>query len=79
MLGPAGGFLANLDLPEADRLRALLWEFPAGMHVVRAGEASNRFLIVVEGKVDVTAPDGAPLVEAGPGDMPGVLASRSRS
>lgn len=74
VLGPAGGFLANLDLPEADRLRALLWEFPAGMYVVRAGEASNRFLIVIEGRVDVTAPDGTTLVAAGPGDMPGVLA-----
>jgi predicted NAD/FAD-binding protein/CRP-like cAMP-binding protein len=74
VLGPAAGFLDNLELPEAHRLRALLWEFPAGMHVVRAGEASHRFLIVTQGIVDVTAADGTPLVVAGPGDMPGVLA-----
>ncbi|MCW5808701.1 MAG: cyclic nucleotide-binding domain-containing protein, partial [Deltaproteobacteria bacterium] len=73
-IGPASGTLEQLDLPEASRLRALLWEFPAGMLVVRAGEASHRFLIVTEGRVDVTAADGTPLVDAGPGDMPGVLA-----
>jgi len=74
VLGPAAGFLDNLELPEASRLRALLWEFPAGMLIVRAGEASNRFLIVTQGRIDVTAADGTPLVDAGPGDMPGVLA-----
>ncbi len=74
VLGPAAGFLDQLGLPEANRLRALLWEFPPGMLVVRAGEASNRFLIVTQGRIDVTAPDGTPLVDAGPGDMPGVLA-----
>lgn len=74
VLGPAATFLEQLDLPEATRLRALLWEFPADMHVVRAGEPSHRFLIVTQGTVDVTAADGTPLVEAGPGDMPGVLA-----
>ncbi|MEO8700183.1 MAG: cyclic nucleotide-binding domain-containing protein [Kofleriaceae bacterium] len=74
VLGPAGGFLEHLELPEASRLKALMWEFPAGMLLVRAGEASNRFLIVTQGKVDVTAVDGTPLVDAGPGDMPGVLA-----
>lgn len=74
VLGPASGFLDKLDLPEASRLKALLWEFPAGMLVVRAGEASNRFLIVTQGCIDVTSADGTPLVDAGPGDMPGVLA-----
>jgi predicted NAD/FAD-binding protein/CRP-like cAMP-binding protein len=74
VLGPAAGFLEDLDLPEAHRLRALLWEFPRDMHVVRAGEPSHRFLIVTHGKIDVTAADGTPLVEAGAGDMPGVLA-----
>ncbi|MDQ3335233.1 MAG: cyclic nucleotide-binding domain-containing protein [Myxococcota bacterium] len=74
VIGPAAGFLEQLDLPEAHRLKALLWEFPAGMHVVRAGEPSHRFLIVTQGTIDVTAADGTPLVEAGPGDMPGVLA-----
>jgi len=72
VLGPATGFLDGL--PEAHRLRALMWSLPAGMLIVRAGEASNRFLIVTEGRVDVTAADGTPLVDAGPGDMPGVLA-----
>ncbi len=74
VIGPASGFLDGLDLPESHRLRALLWELPAGMLIVRAGEASNRFLIVTQGRVDVTAADGTPLVDAGPGDMPGVLA-----
>jgi predicted NAD/FAD-binding protein/CRP-like cAMP-binding protein len=74
VLGPAGSFLEALEIPETARLRALLWEFPAGMLIVRAGEASNRFLIVTQGRVDVTAADGTPLVDAGPGDMPGVLA-----
>ena len=74
LIGPAGGFLDALDLPESHRLRALLWEFPAGTMVVRAGEPSHRFLIVTQGRIDVTASDGTPLVEAGPGDMPGVLA-----
>ncbi len=74
VIGPASGFLEGLDLPESHRLRALLWELPAGMLIVRAGEASNRFLIVTQGRVDVTAADGTPLVDAGPGDMPGVLA-----
>ncbi len=74
LIGPAGGFLDALELPESSRLRALLWEFPAGALVVRAGEASHRFLIVTQGRIDVTAADGTPLVEAGPGDMPGVLA-----
>ena len=74
VIGPAAGFLDGLDLPESDRLRALLWELPAGMLIVRAGEPSNRFLIVTQGRVDVTAADGTPLVDAGPGDMPGVLA-----
>jgi uncharacterized protein len=74
VLGPAVGFLDQLGLPEASRLRALLWEFPAGMLVVRAGEASNRFLIVTQGRIDVTTTNGMPLVDAGPGDMPGVLA-----
>ena len=73
-IGPATESLDHLALPEAYRLRALLWEFPAGMVVVRAGEASHRFLIVTRGRVAVTGPDGTPLVEAGPGDMPGVLA-----
>ena len=73
-IGPAAGFLAQQDLPEAHRLRALLWEFPANMHVVRAGEPSHRFLIITQGQIDVTAADGTPLVDAGPGDMPGVLA-----
>jgi CRP-like cAMP-binding protein len=44
------------------------------MLVVRAGEASHRFLVVTQGRVDVTTADGTPLVDAGPGDMPGVLA-----
>ncbi|MBA3457139.1 MAG: cyclic nucleotide-binding domain-containing protein [Deltaproteobacteria bacterium] len=74
VLGPATAFLDGLDLPESSRLRALLWEFPAGTVVVRAGEPSHRFLIVTQGTVDVTAADGTPLVEAGAGDMPGVLA-----
>jgi CRP-like cAMP-binding protein len=74
VIGPAGGFLEGLGLPESHRLRSLLWELPAGMLIVRAGEASNRFLIVTQGRVDVTAADGTPLVDAGPGDMPGVLA-----
>jgi CRP-like cAMP-binding protein len=74
VIGPASGFLDGLDLPESHRLRALLWELPAGMLIVRAGEASNRFLIVTQGRVEVTAADGTPLVDAGPGDMPGVLA-----
>jgi hypothetical protein len=74
VLGPASDFLEQLDLPEAHRLRALLWQFPADMHVVSAGEPSHRFLIVTQGTIDVTAADGTPLVEAGPGDMPGVLA-----
>ncbi|MBA2541418.1 MAG: cyclic nucleotide-binding domain-containing protein [Deltaproteobacteria bacterium] len=74
VIGPASGFLEGLGLPESHRLRALLWELPAGMLIVRAGEASNRFLIVTQGRVDVTAADGTPLVDAGPGDMPGVLA-----
>lgn len=72
VLGPATGFLD--ELPEAHRLRALMWSLPAGMLMMRAGEASNRFLILTEGRVDVTAADGTPLVDAGPGDMPGVLA-----
>jgi len=74
VIGPADGFLTNLDLPEAHRLRALLWEFPPGVLVVRAGEPSDRFLIVTSGSVTVTAMDGTPLVTAGAGDMPGVLA-----
>ncbi|HEU0030290.1 MAG TPA: cyclic nucleotide-binding domain-containing protein [Kofleriaceae bacterium] len=74
LIGPAGAFLESLQLPESARLRALLWEFPAGTVVVRAGEASHRFLIVTQGQIDVTAADGTPLVEAGAGDMPGVLA-----
>lgn len=73
-LGPAASILEQLGLPEAHRLRALLWEFPADMHVVCAGEPSHRFLIVTQGTVDITAADGTPLVEAGSGDMPGVLA-----
>ena len=74
MLGPAGAFLENLGFPDAHRLRAQLWEFPAGMLIVRAGEASNRFMIVTQGRIDVTAADDTPLVDAGPGDLPGVLA-----
>jgi predicted NAD/FAD-binding protein/CRP-like cAMP-binding protein len=74
MLGPAAGFLEQLALSESGRLRAQLWEFPAGMVVVHAGEVGRRFLIVTHGGVAVTAADGTPLVEAGPGDLPGVLA-----
>jgi uncharacterized protein len=74
VIGPAAGFLTELDLPEAHRLRSLLWEFPAGSLVVRAGETADRFLIVTSGSVAVTAADGTPLVTAGRGDMPGVLA-----
>jgi uncharacterized protein len=74
VIGPADGFLTQLDLPEAHRLRSLLWEFPPGTLVVRAGEPSDRFLIVTSGSVAVTAVDGTPLVVAGAGDMPGVLA-----
>ncbi len=74
VLGPAAGVLEDMGLPDAHRLRALLWEFPPGMYVVCAGEASHRFLIVTQGKIDVTAADGTPLVEAGAGDMPGILA-----
>ncbi len=74
VIGPAAGFLEGQGLPEAHRLRALLWEFPAGALVVQAGEPSHRFLIVTQGQIDVTAADGTPLVEAGPGDLPGVLA-----
>ena len=74
VLGPAAAFLESIQLHEAGKLRALLWEFPAGMLVIRAGEPGHRFLIVTQGVVDVTAPDGTPLVQAGPGDMPGVLA-----
>jgi CRP-like cAMP-binding protein len=74
VIGPVDAFLAGLELFEAYRLRALMWEFPAGMLIVRAGEASNRFLILTQGRVDVTAADGTPLVDAGTGDMPGVLA-----
>ncbi len=72
VLGPATGFLGTF--PEAHRLRALTWSLPADTLIVRAGEPANRFLIVTEGRVDVTAADGTPLVDAGPGDMPGVLA-----
>jgi uncharacterized protein len=74
VIGPASGFLEKLALPEGHRLRALLWEFPPGALVIRAGEASNRFLIVIDGRVEVTAVDGTPLVDAGPGDLPGILA-----
>lgn len=74
VLGPAHLSLDALGLPEAARLRALLWEFPAGSQIIRTGEASNRFLIVIDGKVDVAASDGTKLVDAGRGDMPGVLA-----
>ncbi len=74
VLGPAERFLEHLGLPEPARLRAQLWEFPAGMTVVAAGEVGRRFLIVTHGRVAVTAADGTPLIEAGPGDMPGVLA-----
>jgi len=73
-LGPAADVLQQLDLAEPARLRAQLWEFPAGMIVVQAGEVGRRFLIVTHGRVAVCAPDGTPLVEAGPGDLPGVLA-----
>ena len=73
-IGPAAAFLESIDLPEAGKLRSLLFEFPAGMLVLRAGEPGHRFLILTQGSVDVTAPDGTPLVEAKVGDMPGVLA-----
>jgi uncharacterized protein len=71
--GPAASLLQQLGLPEPARLRAQLWEFPAGMTVAQAGEVGRRFLIITQGRVAITAPDGTPLVEAGPGDMPGVL------
>lgn len=74
VLGPATDALAQLGFPEPKRLRALLWELPAGMTVVRAGEVGRRFMVVTHGRVVVTAADGTPLLEAGPGDMPGVLA-----
>ncbi len=74
IIGPANAFLEHLGFPDAYRLRAILWEFPAGMSIVRAGEASNRFMLVTQGHIDVTAADGTALVDAGPGDMPGVLA-----
>lgn len=73
-LGPAASFLHELALPDPARLRATLWELPAGMIAVQAGEVGRGFLIVTHGRVAVTAPDGTPLVEAGPGDLPGVLA-----
>ena len=74
VIGPAAAFLETLALPEASRLRSLLWEFPAGALILTAGEPGHRFLIVTQGKIDVTAADGTALVEAGPGDLPGVLA-----
>jgi CRP-like cAMP-binding protein len=74
VLGPATGTLEQLGVSEPARLRSLLWQFPRGMAVVRAGEAGNRFLIVTEGRVAITAADGTPLVEVGPGDLPGMLA-----
>jgi predicted NAD/FAD-binding protein/CRP-like cAMP-binding protein len=74
VIGPADAFLTTLELPETHRLRALMWEFSAGSTIITAGEASNRFLILTQGRVDVTAADGTPLVDAGAGDMPGVLA-----
>jgi CRP-like cAMP-binding protein len=74
VLGPATSVLEQLGLPEPDRLRALLWELPAGMIAVQAGEVGRRFLIVTHGRVAVLAPDGTPLVEAGPGDLSGVVA-----
>lgn len=74
VLGPATAALEGLGLPEPARLRALLWELPPGMVVVQAGEVGRRFLIVTDGRVAITAADGTPLIEAGPGDMPGVLA-----
>jgi predicted NAD/FAD-binding protein/CRP-like cAMP-binding protein len=74
VIGPAAACLEGLGLPDPARLRALLWELPAGMTVVQAGEAARRFLIVTHGRVAVTAADRTPLVEAGPGDLPGVLA-----
>jgi len=74
LLGPAAGFLEQLGLPEASRLRAQLWQFPADMIVVQAGEVGRRFLIVTHGRVAVITPDGTALTEAGRGDMPGVLA-----
>lgn len=73
-LGSAAGALEQLGIVQPARLRAQLWELPAGMLAVRAGEVSRRFLIVTHGRVAVTSADGTPLVEAGPGDMPGVLA-----
>jgi uncharacterized protein len=73
-LGPATPFLEQLALPEPARLRAQLWELPPGMLVVQAGEVGRRFLIVTHGRVAVIAADGTPLLEAGPGDLPGVLA-----
>jgi predicted NAD/FAD-binding protein/CRP-like cAMP-binding protein len=73
-LGPAAGLLHGLALPDPARLRATLWELPTGMAIVHAGEVSRRFLIVTHGRITVTGPDGTPLVDAGPGDLPGVLA-----
>ncbi|HWO25628.1 MAG TPA: cyclic nucleotide-binding domain-containing protein [Kofleriaceae bacterium] len=74
MLGAAAPVLEQLALPEPARLRAQLWELPARMIAVQAGEVGRRFLIVTHGRVAVVAADGTPLVEAGPGDLPGVLA-----
>jgi predicted NAD/FAD-binding protein/CRP-like cAMP-binding protein len=74
VIGPAAAFLESLSLPDPGRLRALLWEFPAGSLILRAGEPGHRFLMVTQGTVDVTSADGTPLVEAGAGSLPGVLA-----
>jgi CRP-like cAMP-binding protein len=51
-----------------------LWEFSPGSVILRAGEPGHRFLIVTQGRIDVSAADGTPVVEAGPGDLPGVMA-----
>jgi predicted NAD/FAD-binding protein/CRP-like cAMP-binding protein len=74
VIGPAAPFLLAMEIPEASRLRALLWEFPAGAMILRAGEPGHRFLVLTQGAVAVTAHDGTELLVAGPGDLPGVLA-----
>jgi predicted NAD/FAD-binding protein/CRP-like cAMP-binding protein len=73
-LGPAAAFLEELAIPDAAHLRSLLWEFPADTLILRAGEPGHRFLLVTQGRIGVTAADGTPLLDAGPGDLPGVLA-----